>query len=157
MYGQEVGAISIKTDNPAYFPGDTIRVFGSLYNKNGSPVANESINIDAYPSKEPDAPKKIIYRTSIITDSNGKYSDDGLRISESDYGLVSSMMNFSKMSPDLFGRSYVVEASTSFGGIMNSSWTKLEIKNMFFTFSSLAILSGLIWVFGFIVLLFGGQ
>jgi hypothetical protein len=149
-YGQEGGTISIKTDNPTYFPGDTIRVFGSLYNKNGSPVTNASIHIDAYQSKDPNEPKKIIYRTSIITDSNGKYSDDGLRISESDYGLVSSMMNFSKMSPNLFGESYIVEASTSFGGIMNSTWTKVEIKNMFLTFSSLALLSGLIWVFGFI-------
>ena len=117
--GQGGRAISIKTDNPVYFPGDAIRVFGSLYDNGGSPVANASINIDAYPSEEPNEPKKIIYRTSIITDSNGKYSDDGLRISESDYGLVSSMMNFSKMSPNLFGRSYIVEASTSFGGFIN--------------------------------------
>ena len=87
-YGQEGGALSIKTDNPAYFPGDAIQVSGLLYNKNGSPVANASINILAYPAKEL-IEHKIKYITSVITDSNGKYSDDGLRISEADYGLVS--------------------------------------------------------------------
>ena len=152
-YAQEGGTIlSINTDNPTYFPGDTIRVFGSLYNKNGSPVANASIHIDVYQSKESNETKKIIYSTSIITDSNGKYSDDGLRIgeSESDYSLVSSMKNFIQLSPGLFSKSYVIEASTSFSGITNSTWTKVEIKNMFLTSSSLALLSGLIWVFGFI-------
>lgn len=149
-YGLEGGALSIRTDNPAYFPGEKIQVSGSFYNKSGSPVANASINILAYPSKEL-VEDKIIYNTSIITDSNGKYSDDGLRISEADYGLASSMMNFSHRSPDQFGKSYVIKASSSLNGIVNSATTKVDIKNGFLTFSSLAIVSGLIWVVGFIL------
>ena len=132
------------------FQENAIQVSGLLYNKNGSPVANASINILAYPAKEL-IEHKIKYITSVITDSNGKYSDDGLRISEADYGLVSSMMNFSNRSPDLFGKSYVIEASSSINGIMNSATTNVDIKNGFLTFSSVAMVSGLIWVFGFIL------
>lgn len=141
-------SLSVRTDSSGYYPNDPIDISGSVHFANGTAVSGIPVNIIVFPKL---AAKHPVYDTTVITSTEGSYSDSSLRISEPEYSAMGTLSLYLKNGTVPPGRLYQINATAVVNGSLTSGSTAIEIRNSFLTSTNIALYMGTLWFILFII------
>lgn len=141
-------SISVRTDSSAYYPNDPIDISGSVHFANGSAVSDVPVNIIVFPKGNT---SRIIFDTTVITNTDGTYTDNTLRVSEPEYSAMGTFFLFSKDKSVPSGILYEINATAVVNNSSTSGSGDIEIRNSFLTSTNIALYMGAIWFILFII------
>ncbi|HEX9320206.1 MAG TPA: Ig-like domain-containing protein, partial [Nitrososphaeraceae archaeon] len=113
-------------------------------------VSKVPVSIIVFPKGNASHP---VYDITVITSTEGTYSDNSLRISEPDYSAMGTFSLFSKLKNEDVpsGRLYEINATAVVNGSSTSGSTSIEIRNSFLTSTNIALYMGALWFILFII------
>lgn len=141
-------SISVRTDSSAYYPNDPIDISGSVHFANGTAVSDVPVNIIVFPKGNT---SHIIFDTTVITNTDGTYTDNTLRVSEPDYSAMGTFSLIWNHKPVPSGRIYAIIVTTLVNDSSTSGSSDIEIRNSFLTSTNIALYMGALWFILFIV------
>ena len=141
-------SISVRTDSGAYYPNDPIDISGSVHFANGTAVSDVPVNIIVFPKENK---SHIIFDTTVITNTDGTYTDNTLRVSAPDYSAMGTFSLIWNHKPVPSGRIYAIIATTVVNDSSTFGSSDIEIRNSFLTSTNIAFYMGALWFILFIV------